>query len=138
MSIDVQKIEDRVVVKILKNPESLEELNKFLELHSKILNETKILLLVLFDVRELKFDFIATTVYLPIVVSHFIRMRQISDAKLMGCSVCVSNAYNASSIIQKIVDSNPGKVPTFINEDEKKCKQFLTGCRKTNKKKLII
>ncbi len=130
MCLDIKQLDDRVIVKLLRNPNSLEELQGFLTLHKKMLEEIKVprSKLLFFDVRALYFDVFTTTVYVPVVLAHFIRMRSLSDEKLRGCAVCVSNG-EAASLIQRLVEANPGKVKTLISQDEVTCKNFLKQCR---------
>jgi len=135
MCIDVKQNLDRVIVKILRNPESCDELDQFLQLHGRLLQENHDLkqnVLVYFDVRELEFDFFCTTVYVPKVLAHFISKRELSDEVLFGCAVCVNNGA-AATIIQGLIDANPGKVPTFISTQELECKLFLRKCRERKK-----
>jgi hypothetical protein len=131
--IDIKEQDDKIVVRIMKNPENVDELNKFLARHEDmLLHSQPNSKLLLFDVTALRFDAFTMTICVPIVVAHFVRMRPVSDAKLKGCSVVVENEY-AAKFIQGCIDRNPGKVPTFLSTDIEKCKEYLKLCR--NKKK---
>jgi hypothetical protein len=128
--MDIKEQKDKIIVRIMRNPSGVEELRTFLERHEAILRavskpNSKLLL---FDVRNLQFDLLTTTVYVPMVLAHFVRMRNVSDAKLMGCSVVVPS-QTAATLIQTLINQNPGKVPTFLSEDIEECKLYLTNCR---------
>jgi hypothetical protein len=133
--MDIKPKDDKIMVKMLRNPSDLAELQSYLSIHKQMLEEVKLpqSRLLLFDIRALVLDVYALTVYIPTVILHFVAMRKLSDLKLSGCSVCVGSE-KAANIIQEAINANPGKVPTLISQDFEACKTFLASCRKKLKK----
>lgn len=132
---DLQIRENKLIIKLLREPENTEEGNFFLDLffqeHKKTLEAVKVKksVCMLLDIKMLSYSPLNLT-YVPALVKHFTSLKKTSNQKLKACAVLVSSSIIAT-IIQPLIDNDPGEVPTKITTDEKIAKEYLRSYLQT-------
>lgn len=123
--IELKRQGDCVIIRLHRTPTDPNQMQSFFTAHQNMLEETKVdkSVRLFFDIYNLTFDPF-TMKYIPPILKHFLDCQYLSNKKLKVCSVWVGSAF-AASVIQPLLDANPGEVPTLISPEEAKCKNFL-------------
>ncbi len=123
---DIKSALDKMCIRLMDTPDDISvSMDTFFVEHEAELKaiQTPQSVRALIDIRVLCSPYVVV-LHSPRMIAHFLRMTPLSNEKLRACAVCVGN-HAVAICIQKLIDANPGKVPTFVSADFKECQDYL-------------
>jgi hypothetical protein len=137
-SFRIVRKENKIIVKIIEDPNLPSDILTFSKEYQSILEAqflktgTKPVLVILFDLRNVTLNVWNPKLALCLrVVEYFTAIADISgDTVIATSSLFPAGNTFMVNVIQQVLDTIPGHIPTFVSSEIDACKTFLKDMEK--------